>query len=107
MDSSMPDAAPARFTKALRRPRTSPITKLHALRNRIETTGLNRRRADPAKQRRRRGHPMLLWIFSSGGACALSGALGLGHVYELDSAGKGVALIVSVIRSEERRVGKE
>jgi hypothetical protein len=40
---------------------------------------------------------MLLWIFSSGGACALSGALGLGHVYELDSAGKGVALIVSVI----------
>jgi hypothetical protein len=40
---------------------------------------------------------MLLWIFSSGGVCALSGALGLGHVYELDSVGKGVALIVSVI----------
>jgi hypothetical protein len=40
---------------------------------------------------------MLLWIFSSGGVCALSGALGLGHVYQLDSAGKGVALIVSVV----------
>jgi hypothetical protein len=40
---------------------------------------------------------MLLWILSSGGVCTLSGALGLGHVYELDSAGKGVALIVSVI----------
>jgi hypothetical protein len=40
---------------------------------------------------------MLLWIFSSGGACALSGALGLGQLYQLDSAGKGVALIVSVV----------
>ena len=40
---------------------------------------------------------MLLWILSSGGICTLSGALGLGHVYELDSAGKGIALIVSVI----------
>lgn len=40
---------------------------------------------------------MLLWIFSSGGVCALSGALGLGHLYELDNIGKGVALIVSVI----------
>jgi hypothetical protein len=40
---------------------------------------------------------MLLWIFSSGGVCALSGALGLGHLYELDSAGKGAALIVSII----------
>ena len=40
---------------------------------------------------------MLLWILSSGGVCTLSGALGLGQIYELDSAGKGVALIVSVI----------
>lgn len=40
---------------------------------------------------------MLLWILSSGGVCALSGALGLGHLYELDNIGKGVALIVSVI----------
>jgi hypothetical protein len=40
---------------------------------------------------------MLLWILSSGGVCTLSGALGLGHLYELDSVGKGVALIVSVI----------
>ncbi|MBV9522119.1 MAG: hypothetical protein JO010_04970 [Alphaproteobacteria bacterium] len=40
---------------------------------------------------------MLLWILSSGGVCTLSGALGLGHMYELDSAGKSVALIVSVI----------
>ena len=40
---------------------------------------------------------MLLWILSSGGVCTLSGALGLGHIYELDNAGKGVALIVSVI----------
>ena len=40
---------------------------------------------------------MLLWILSSGGVCTLSGALGFGRIYELDSAGKGVALIVSVI----------
>ncbi|HZY13705.1 MAG TPA: hypothetical protein VFE89_13310 [Beijerinckiaceae bacterium] len=40
---------------------------------------------------------MLLWIFSSGGVCTLSGALGLGHLYELDSAAKGIALIVSVV----------
>ena len=40
---------------------------------------------------------MLLWILSSGGVCTLSGALGLGHLYELDSGSKGIALIVSVI----------
>jgi hypothetical protein len=59
---------------------------------------LNRRRAHPAEAGAVAIEAtMLLWILSSGGACALSGALGLGHVYELDSAGKGVALIVSVI----------
>jgi uncharacterized membrane protein YtjA (UPF0391 family) len=40
---------------------------------------------------------MLLWILSSGSICTLAGALGFGHLYELDSASKGVALIVSVV----------
>lgn len=40
---------------------------------------------------------MLLWILSSGSVCTLSGALGLGHLYQLDNASKGVALIVSAI----------
>ncbi|GAC1329778.1 MAG: hypothetical protein NVSMB26_06460 [Beijerinckiaceae bacterium] len=40
---------------------------------------------------------MFLWILSSGGLCALSGALGLGHLYELNRIGQGAALIVSVI----------
>ena len=69
---------------------------IHA-RNRIEKTGLNRRRVMLAEAAPSARPPMLLWILSSGGVCTLSGALGLGHLYELGSAGKGVALIVSVI----------
>jgi hypothetical protein len=65
-------------------------------RNRIEKTGLNRRRVGCASRAIGEAS-MLLWIFSSGGVCTLSGALGLGHLYELDSSGKGIALIVSVI----------
>jgi hypothetical protein len=71
---------------------------VHEARNRIKRTGLNRRRPHPAEARAVAIEAtMLLWILSSGGVCTLSGALGLGHLYELDNAGKGVALIVSVV----------
>jgi hypothetical protein len=40
---------------------------------------------------------MFLWVLSSGGLCALSGALGFGHLYELNSIGQGAALLVSVL----------
>jgi hypothetical protein len=59
---------------------------------------LTRRRAYPAElEAVAIEATMLLWILSSGGVCTLSGALGFGHLYQLDNASKGVALIVSVI----------